>query len=90
MATATTERFDDQTKQRMQTFYATLNEKDQRRFATLEALRIGHGGITCIAELLGCCTKTIQRGIDEFETLANEDDPVAGRIRRPGAGQKKR
>ena len=82
-----TEQFDETTIFRMQNFYQTLSEKDQRRFAAVEAQRLGYGGITYIAGILGCSTKTISRGIDELDHLAN--DPAAGRIRRPGAGRKK-
>jgi hypothetical protein len=38
--------------------------------------------------VIGCCTRTIERGIKELDHL--EQDPAAGRIRRPGAGRKKR
>jgi hypothetical protein len=38
--------------------------------------------------VLGCSTKTIERGIKELDQL--QDDPAAGRVRRPGAGRKKR
>ena len=84
---ALTEQIDETTASRMQSFYRTLSEKDQRRFAALEAERLGHGGITYIAGLLGCSTKTISRGIEELDELDN--DPAAGRGRRPGAGRKK-
>lgn len=81
------EQFDELTTSRMQSFYRTLSERDQRRFAALEAQRLGHGGITYIAEILACSTKTISRGMAELDQLDN--DPAAGRIRRPGAGRKK-
>jgi predicted transcriptional regulator len=69
-------------------FAATLSEKDRRRFAAIEAMQRGHGSITYIAEVIGCSTKTIERGITELADL--KDDPAAGRVRRPGAGRKKR
>lgn len=84
---ALTERIDTTTATRIRSFYRTLSEKDQRRFAALEAQRLGHGGITLIADMLGCSTKTISRGIGELDSLDN--DPASGRIRRPGAGRKK-
>ncbi|MBF0452960.1 MAG: hypothetical protein HQK75_19825 [Candidatus Magnetomorum sp.] len=43
----------------MKRFYDSLNEKDRRRYAGIEALKLGHGGRTYIAEILGCCTKTV-------------------------------
>jgi hypothetical protein len=69
-------------------FAATLTEKDRRRFAAIEAKQRGHGGIRYIAAVIGCSEKTIERGLAELDQLT--DDPAAGRIRRPGAGRKKR
>lgn len=88
MAISTRTRIDELTKTRMQSFYSTLSEKDRRRYAAMEAERLGHGGITLVAGILGCSTKTISRGIEELDRL--DKDPAAGRVRRPGAGAKKR
>lgn len=87
MAIATTEWFDETTKARMRSFFGALNEKHQRRYAALEAQRLGHGGIQYVSGVLGCSTRTIRRGMDELDSLDN--DPAAGRVRRPGAGRKK-
>ena len=89
MATDATDATDKKIRheERMRDFAATLNEKDRRRFAALEASERGHGGITYIASVLGCSTKTIERGIAELDSL--QDDPAAGRVRREGAGRKK-
>ena len=86
MGTLTFDR-DPRTEQRLRDFAATLSEKDRRRFAAIEASQRGHGGITYIAGVLGCSTRTIERGIEELDQL--KDDPAAGRVRRPGAGRKK-
>jgi|GEM_PF-2388098 len=75
------------TEKRLPEFAATLSEKDWRRFTAIEAKQRGYGGITYIAELLGCSTKTVERGIVDREQLS--DDPAAGRVRRLGAGCKK-
>ena len=69
-------------------FAASLSEKDRRRFAAIEVKQRGFGGIRYISGVLGCSEKTIERGMKELDQLA--DDPAAGRIRRPGAGRKKR
>jgi len=87
MAFSTTDWFDETTKRCMRSFFGTLSEKDQRRYAAIEAQRLGHGGITYVSGILGCSTKTIRRGMDELDLL--DDDPAAGRVRRPGAGRKK-
>ncbi len=79
--------FDELTVDRMRGFFRTLSEKDQRRYAAVEAQRLGHGGISYVADLLGCSTKTISRGIDELDEL--DDDPAAGRVRRPELVEKK-
>ncbi len=75
-------------EERMRDFAATLNEKDRRRFAALAASERGHGGIGYMARVLGCSTRTIERGIAELDLL--KDDPAAGRVRREGAGRKKK
>ena len=75
-------------EKRMRDFADTLSEKDRRRFAAIEATQRGHGGITYVAGVVGCSTRTIERGIEELDHL--QDDPAAGRVRRPGAGRKKR
>jgi hypothetical protein len=84
--------FDNQldaaTEQNMRDFFATLSEKDQRRFAALEARQLGYGGVKYVAEVLNYSQRTIERGFAELDDLPN--DPAAGRVRRPGAGRKKR
>ena len=71
----------------MQKYYATLNEKDRRRYAAMEALKLGHGGQSYIAKVLGCSEKTISRGLKEFEQLP--DQPIfAPGIRKAGGGRK--
>lgn len=87
MAHSTLNSFDKTTERQMQNFHRTLSEKDQRRYAAIQSRQLGHGGIVYMAELLGCSTRTITRGMNELDDLA--DDPAAGRVRRLGAGRKK-
>lgn len=68
-------------------FYETLSEKDQRRYAAVEAQRMGFGGMEYLAGVFGCSVKTIERGMKELSSLP--DDPAAGRVRRAGGGRKK-
>ncbi|WP_095210160.1 hypothetical protein [Endozoicomonas ascidiicola] len=49
-------------------FYQSLNERDRRRYAAIEAIKLGHGGIEFISQLLACDPKTIRRGIAELES----------------------
>lgn len=48
-------------------FYDSLSEKDKRRYAAVEALKLPHGGKSYICALLGCDLKTIQQGISDLE-----------------------
>ncbi len=80
--------FDDVTAHRIYNFYHTLSEKDARRFSAIQSKCLGRGSVPYLAKLLGCSTRTIERGVAELDQLAN--DPAAGRIRQPGAGRKKR
>ena len=57
----------------MKKFYNSLSEKDKRRYAAIEAQKLGWGGISYIIKLLGCTRNTIVRGIKELEEL---DDPT--------------
>jgi len=88
MAHSTWKSFDKITETQMQNFHRTLSEKDQRRYAAIQARQLGRGGIVYVAQLLGCSTRTITRGLNELDELA--DDPAAGRVRRQGAGRKKK
>jgi hypothetical protein len=52
---------------RMVGFFESLGERDRRRYAALEALKLGHGGIAYISQLFGCDPKTIQQGKSEID-----------------------
>jgi hypothetical protein len=68
-------------EQRMKTLYKSLNERDRRRYAAIEADKLGFGGQTYISQLLGCDHKTLQRGLDELD---HPPDLPPGRIRKKG------
>lgn len=70
----------------MQRFYQSLTEKEQRRYAALEALKLGHGGKTSIRDLLGCEYKTQARGLHDLQDEAAMKLPG---IRHKGGGRKK-
>ena len=74
-------------EQLLRQYDQSLSEKDRRRFAAVEALPLGHGGTTDIANILGCDPHTIQEGIRERKPLP--DDPAGQRVRKPGGGRKK-
>jgi transposase len=75
-------------EQAMKKYYATLSEKDRRRYAAVEALKLGHGGQSYVAELLGCSEKTVSRGLEELVELPEQ--PLAEPLlRKPGGGRKR-
>lgn len=65
----------------MKRLHDWLSEKDRRRYAAVEAAKLGHGGVEYIARVLGCDPKTIRQGERE---LAEPEDPAAGRVRKKG------
>jgi len=64
----------------MKVFYDSLSEKDRRRYAAVEAEKLGHGGVEYVAAVLGCDEKTIRHGRDEVGQLPADD--AEGRIRK--------
>jgi hypothetical protein len=56
-------------QQSMQTMYRSLREKDRRRYAAVEAAKLGHGGIEYIVSLLGCDPKTVHQGLVDLADL---------------------
>lgn len=59
--------YDEKTERRMKNFYVSLNEKDRRHYAAIEADKLGHGGVSYIAELFNCSRQTIHSGLKELE-----------------------
>ncbi len=75
----------------MQILYRSLREHDRRRYAAVEAAKLGHGGLLYITTLLGCDAKTVRQGQQDLQQLADQDlEDIAPdeRIRRPGGGRK--
>jgi len=70
----------------MKRFYDSLNEKDRRRYAGIEALKLGPGGRSYIASVLGCSRRTVSKGAREVSGLRTRE--VEARIRKPGGGRK--
>ena len=60
-------------ERKMKKLFDSLSEDDRRRYAAVEASKLGHGGIDYIAKLLQCDPKTIRRGLAELEETADLD-----------------
>ena len=67
-------------------FFDSLNEADRRRFAALEALNLGRGGISLVSEFFEISRKTIGEGLKELES---DEELPSDRVRRRGGGRKK-
>jgi Rhodopirellula transposase DDE domain len=63
-----------------------LSELTRRRWAAVEAVALGRGGITAVSAATGLAHSTIRRAIQE---LGGGHTPPAGRQRRHGAGRKR-
>lgn len=69
----------------MQRYYQSLSEKDRRRYAAIEAIKLGYGGQVYIRQLFGCHHETLALGIAELDdrTILEQE-----RIRQVGGGRK--
>ena len=75
---------ENKTEQTMVLFYNSLSEKDRRRYAAVEAMKHGYGGITYMSILFNCDEKTISKGISEFN---DEEAMNRETIRSSGGGR---
>jgi hypothetical protein len=81
-------------EQAMRVYCRSLPEDHRRRYAAIESLKIGYGGIAYVARVLGMSRRTIHTGIRELEQMG-DDDPDgpkrpsgdANRVRRRGGGR---
>jgi hypothetical protein len=74
-----------QIEAQMQRYYQSLSEKDRRRYAAIEAVKLGYGGQVYIRGLFGCHHATLALGLAE---LADESGFQGERIRQAGGGRK--
>lgn len=70
----------------MQFFYQSLSEKDKRRYAAIEAMKLGYGGKKYICQLFGCHFKTLENGLKDFDEISLLFE---SRQRKEGGGRKK-
>jgi hypothetical protein len=71
----------------MITFFGSLREKDRRRYAAVEAAKLGPGGVPYIARLLGIDPNTIRQGEADLKELP---DVPPERCRKKGVDAKER
>jgi hypothetical protein len=68
---------------KMQRLFSSLSEKDKRRYAGIEATKLGHGGIEYISKLFDIDPKTIRQGLHELDL---SDDLTSDRVRKKRRG----
>jgi hypothetical protein len=78
--------YSDAVERQMVKLYDSLSEKDRRRYAAVEAMKLGYGGIEYIAALFECDPHTIRHGEQDIEQLPT--DAAAGRVRKKGGPEK--
>jgi hypothetical protein len=71
----------------MITFFGSLREKDRRRYAAVEAAKLGPGALAYLSRLLGIDPKTIRQGEADLKDLP-EVPPEC--VRKKGAVENER
>ena len=75
--------YENEIELKMQRLFATLSEEDRRRYAGIEAAKLGHGGIDYVSGLFDMDPKTVRRGLTELEL---PDDLAQSRVRKKRGG----
>ncbi len=77
--------YTEEIEQLIKTLFSRLSERDRRRYAAVEAHKLGWGGKEYISNLLGIDSRTLCQGLAD---LKEQEDPALGRIRKQGGGRK--
>jgi len=77
--------YEQEIENQMMAFFNTLSEKDKRRYAAIEALKLPYGGRSYIRGLLNGSFPTLDIGIEELKDNRLSEP---NRIRKPGGGRK--
>lgn len=78
--------YTEEIEEKMVKYYHSLSEKERRRYAAIEAEKLGYGGMSYIVRLFGCRPETVKRGCDD---LKSRDLNNSRRMREKGGGRKK-
>ena len=78
--------YETEIESQMKNLYQSLSEKDRRRYAAIEAKKLGYGGISYVCRLFGCDESSVMRGQSELKEPVS---PEEKRIREAGGGRKK-
>jgi len=64
-----------------------LDEQSRRRYAAMEALSLGHGGVSAMSQISGLARSTINRGLADIRAGASAP---TGRIRKLSGGRNRK
>jgi hypothetical protein len=77
-------------RQKFASLDPVMDERVRRQWAASEAMALGWGGVSLIAEATGLARNTITQGVRELrEREECPETPVSVRVRRVGAGRKR-
>jgi transposase len=68
-----------------------MNERQRRIIAASEAVELGYGGVSALAEMTGLSRNTIMRGVEDLKIIKKRRKKVgrSDRVRKGGGGRKK-
>ena len=78
-------RYSQTIEEPMQRYYQSLSKKDRRRYAGIEAAKLGYGGVRYISRVLKRNEQAIRLGMSELSAEASID---SARVRKAGGGRK--
>lgn len=88
--------YEESHEEEMRRYFRSLPEDHRRRYAAVEARKIGFGGVTYVARTVGISRQTIYAGLRELDAMREDDTdppqrPSGGkeRIRRRGGGRRR-
>lgn len=79
--------YSEEIESRMGRLYQSLSEKDRRRYAAIEAVKLGYGGLKYIANLFIIDPKTIRHGLADLQA---PDELASKLIRKKGGGRNRK
>lgn len=85
MRARTMQPYSPEIEAQMRDFYWSLSEKDRRRYAAIEAAKLGHGSFSYLAQVFGCDRHPFAQGKAE---LGDPEALAEPRIRALGGGRK--
>ncbi len=75
-------------RRKFESLSPTMDERLRRYWSASEAMELGWGGVSAVADATGMSRTTIAVGIRELRAQQTSDIPPSARIRRPGGGRK--